>query len=129
MSTEGRRGGLVASLQRVGASLLGLLQVRLELLGTELREERARVLGLLAWGAAALLLLQTGLLFVGLLAVAAWGEQHRLLALAAVAGLFIVAGALAWRLACGHLRREDTPFAASLAELGRDRDALRDEPR
>lgn len=125
MGTEGRRGGLIVSLQRVGASLLGLLQARLELLGTELREERTRLFGLLAWTALALLLLQAGVLFLGLLAVAAWGEEHRLLALAVVAALFIGAAALAWRLARTQLQREDTPFAASLAELERDREALR----
>jgi uncharacterized membrane protein YqjE len=118
--------GLVGSLQRVGASLLALLQARLELLGTELREEQARLLGLLAWGAIAFLLLQLGTLFLGLLAVAAWGEERRLLALTVVAALFFAAGALAWWLARRHLRRSDGPFSASLAELGRDREALRD---
>ena len=121
------RAGLIASLQRVGASLLGLLQARLELLGTELREEQARLLGLIAWSAVAFLLLQMGTLFLGLLAVAAWGEERRLLALAIVAGLFFAAGALAWWLARRHLQRSESPFAASLAELGRDRDALRDD--
>lgn len=129
MGTEGRRGGLIVSLQRVGASLLGLLQARLELLGAELREERTRVFGLLAWGAVALLLLQTGVLFLGLLAVAAWGEERRLLALAVVAGLFIGAAVLAWRLARTHLEREEGAFAASLAELERDREALRNGER
>jgi len=120
------RAGLIVSLQRVGASLLGLLQARLELLGTELREEQARLLGLLAWSAVAFLLLQMGVLFLGLLAVAAWGEERRLLALAVVAALFLAAGGLAWWFARRHLQRDDGPFTASLAELGRDRESLRD---
>lgn len=124
MSSTGR-AGLIVSLQRVGGSLLGLLQLRLELLGTELREEQARLVGLLAWGAVALLMLQLGALFLGLLAVAAWGEERRLLALAVVAALFFAAGALAWWLARRHLRHGEGPFAASVAELGRDREALR----
>lgn len=125
MDAGDRREGLLASLQRVGAGLIGLLQARLELLGTELREERARLVAVLAWGAVALLLLQLGALFLGLLAVAAWGEEQRLLALAVVAGLFVGGGALAWRLARAQLHREDAPFAASLDELARDREALR----
>jgi uncharacterized membrane protein YqjE len=121
------RFGLIASLQRTGASLLGLLHARVELLGSELREEQARIVAVAAWGILALLLLQTGALFLGLLAVAAWGEERRLLALTVVAALLIGAGGMSLWLALRHWRREDGLFAASLAELERDRRALRDD--
>ena len=125
MGTQGGRLGLIASLQRTGASLLALLHTRLELLGSELREEQARLVAVAAWGILALLLLQTGALFLGLLAVAAWGEERRLLALAVVAALLIGAGGLSLWIALRTWRRGDGLFDASLAELERDRRSLR----
>jgi len=119
------RPGLIASLQRTAGSLLGLLHARIQLLGSELREEQHRLAAVVGWGILALLLLQTGTLFLGLLAVAAWGEEQRLVALAVVAGLFIAGGALALWLARRHWQRGDHLFEASLAELERDRRALR----
>jgi uncharacterized membrane protein YqjE len=121
------RPGLIASLQRTAGSLLGLLHVRLQLLGSELREEQQRLSAVAAWGILALLLLQTGTLFLGLLAVAAWGEEHRLLALAVVALVFVAAGGFALWLARRHWQRGDHLFEASLAELERDRRALRED--
>ncbi len=125
MDAPGARAGLFGSLKRSAAALIGLLHARVQLLGTELREEQQRLLGAAALGILGLLLLQAGVLFVGLLAVALWGEERRVLALAVVAAVFVAGGGLAIGLARRRLQRDASPFAASLAELERDRDALR----
>ena len=42
-------GGVMASVRRIGASLLGLGQTRAELFAVELQEEKLRALLLLSW--------------------------------------------------------------------------------
>lgn len=122
-----RSRGLFSSLRSLVATSVATLKNRLELLSTELEEERARVLGLLAWGGAALLLLAAGTVFFAVFLTVLLWDSHRLLALGIFSALFLGAGALALvtavRLANGGSRL----FAASLAELTRDQAAL--EPR
>lgn len=59
-----RPGGLYASARGLGVTTLALLGNRLDLLGTELAEERIRLLSLICYGAAALVFLATGLVFI-----------------------------------------------------------------
>jgi uncharacterized membrane protein YqjE len=119
-----REAGLAASLKRVGAHALSLLQVRLELLATEIEEERSRLSRLLVTGVCAFFLLGFGLLALALLLTVAWWETHRLLPLSLLVGFFLGAGILC-ALSCARLVwRGSRLFGASLAELAKDRAAL-----
>lgn len=122
-----RSRGLYASLRGLVATGVALARTRLELLAAELEEEKARVVGMLAYGAAALLLLAVGIAFLAVFLTVLLWDSHRLLALGVFAALFLAAGALALGLALRLARRESGLFAASLAELAQDRAAL--EPR
>jgi len=90
----------------------------------ELEEEKFRVLSLLAYGAAALLLLSAGLVFLAIFFTVLYWDDHRLLALGLFAAVFLTAGGIAlyvaWRNGATHGRL----FAASIAELTKDREAL-----
>jgi uncharacterized membrane protein YqjE len=126
--SEGRpgspRGGLLVSLRRLIATALELAQVRLELLGTELEEQKLRVLAGLVWAALGVILLGVGFaLFAGLVLLLV-GEGYRLHALGALILLFLAGGALVLRHAQARLKTPPGIFAASLAELAQDRDAL-----
>jgi len=124
MSDSAPREGLLAALRGLLATGLAILQVRVALLGTELAEERLRLLRLLLFGAIAFFLLGAGMVFLAaLLTVLLW-DEHRLLMLAVFAGLFLGGGLLALRLALGVARSPTRLFSASLAELAKDRDAL-----
>ncbi len=126
---DGPSGGLYHSLTQLLSTLLALLHNRLALLSVELEEEKLRMLRVLAWGAAAFLLLGMGMAsLAALIAVALWAE-HRVLALALVTLLFVAAGGLALRTAARWMRAPSGLFAASLAELRSDRDSLSSEPR
>ena len=71
---------------------LALARVRLELLATEVQEEKARLLGLLVFGGAAILLLVAGIVFLAaFLTVLLW-ESHRLVVLGFFAATFLGAG-------------------------------------
>jgi uncharacterized membrane protein YqjE len=116
---------LVASLKGLAGTVLTLLQVRLELLSVEAQGEVARVVGLLLFGLAALILLALGLGFLAIFITVALWDTQRLLALAVFATLFLSLGGVAAWLAYQRARRGSALFAASLAELRQDRDQLR----
>jgi uncharacterized membrane protein YqjE len=123
MADASSRSGLFGSLRGLFATGIGILQTRLELLAVELQEERARLLGLVGFGAAALIFLSAGLVFLAILLTVLLWEGNRLLVLGIFSALFLGAGGLALTMAWRHARAPSRLFAASLAELHRDRAA------
>jgi len=109
----------------MGGRLLALLQVRLELLGVEAREEVNRLAELVALVAVACVLGCLGLGFLAILITVALWDENRLMALTGFTVLFLTLAAVAIWLARSRYRRDHPPFEASLAELRRDRDALK----
>ena len=119
------RAGLFASLRGLLATAVGLLQTRLELLATELQEEKLRLLSLVAYGAAAVLLLSFGLVFLAVFLTVLFWDSNRLLVLGMATFLLLGGGAFAMTMAVVLARRGSQLFSASLAELRRDRAGLR----
>ena len=123
-------GGQPASgrVHKLLAALLDLLPTRVDLLGTELREELLRF-GVLLVAAGAVLLAMT--IGVGLLAAALvlslW-QHHPLLGLAAAGMFFMILGALTLWSMSRTLRMKARPFEATLSQLRRDREAMRTRP-
>lgn len=116
--------GLLVSLRRFAASAIELAQVRLELIGTELEEQKLRIMGGLVWAALGAMLLGLGLvLLVGFVVLVFW-DTYRLQAVAILTFVFLLGGALALRHAAMRLKSVPGAFAASVAELAQDRDAL-----
>lgn len=127
MSDSPRARGLFSSLRNLFATSVATARTRLELLSTELEEERARVLGLLVWGGAALILLAAGTVFTAVFLTVLLWDSHRLLALGVFSAVFLGAGAVALASALRLANGGSRLFAASLAELSQDQAAL--EPR
>ncbi len=124
-----RPPGLFASARGLLGSAAALLHNRLELLGVELAEERARLLSMLAYGGAAFLCLAAGLVFLSVFLTVLLWDSNRLLALGVFSALFLGAGIATLLVALSLARGGSRLFSASLAELRRDRDALGGEPR
>lgn len=120
------RPGLFASVKGLLGTSLTLLQTRLQLLATELEEERQRLLALLLWGAVAVLTLGAGLLFLAIFLTVLFWDSQRLLVLGIFSALFLVLGLVAVYLTWSLGRSPSGLFAASMAELSRDRAALRE---
>jgi len=117
-------GGLFESLKALSASLVSIAHTRLELLSTDIAEEREHVISLLVMGLLALFCLGVGIVLLAILIAVAFWESHRLMALGGLAGFFLAAGAgVAW-LAMHKARTRPRLFAASLAELSKDRQHL-----
>jgi uncharacterized membrane protein YqjE len=120
-----RPPGLVDSLSRLGRTALGVLRTRLEILGTELEEERIRFAQLaLAVAAIVFCLKMAVLLFVAFLVVLLW-ETHRLASLGAFAAIFLIAGVGGIMALKRHLERRPKMFASSLGELVKDQERLK----
>jgi len=116
--------GLFASLRGFAATSVGLLRTRVGLLKVEVQEEAARLLGMLMWGVAAVLLGVAGLVFLAVLLTVLWWDSHRLLALAVFASLFIAAAGVAIATVIRLAGQGSQLFSASLAELRRDEEVL-----
>ena len=128
MSTEPRapRPRLAESLHGIVDAGLQTAQTRLELLAVELQEEKLRLTGLALNTVLAGLLLGFGLVFLMVFLTVLFWEEHRLLALGISTALCIGGGLIAASNAARAFRSGTKLFSASLAELVRDRAALRE---
>jgi uncharacterized membrane protein YqjE len=115
---------LRGALSRFADASLALARTRIELAAVEFSEERDRVtrqLALLLAGIGALLF---ALFFAAAGVIAYFWDTYRLPAFAGVVAVFAVIGvALLWRRT-EIARTSPVPFAASVAELDKDRAAL-----
>ncbi len=115
---------LARSLRGLAATLLGLAQVRLELLSVEAREEALRLGEILLYGAIALTMLSVGVAFFAIFLTVLLWDSHRLLALAVFATLFLSGGIVAAWVARDRVRQGSRLFAESIRELQKDRTKL-----
>ncbi|WP_084382668.1 phage holin family protein [Curvibacter delicatus] len=117
-------GGLFSSVRQLLATGVETLRVRLELLSTEVEEEKLRLFDAVLWAGLALLLLGMGLLFLcGLIVVLLW-DHHRLLALGGLTVIFLGCGYWVLQIARARLRAPGGLFTSSVAELARDHSEL-----
>ena len=119
-----RRGGLFDSVKVLAATLLAIAHTRLELFSTEIEEQRAWLGSMVVWTLVALFCAGVGVVLATLFVVLALWDTHRLLALGIPAILFLLGAALAWLVVLGKARAKPRLFAASLAELSKDRKEL-----
>lgn len=116
--------GLFGSLTNFAATLVSIAHTRLDLLSTDLEEERAHVFSLLALGLAALFFIGVGVVLTTILLVALFWDTHRVLVLLLLAGFFLAAGLVAGGVAVHKTRTKPKLFSATLSELRKDRQQL-----
>jgi len=117
--------GLGARLRGYAASGLAILQTRLELLATEVAEEKVRLGALLGYAATAFFFLGFGAVMLALFLTVLLWDSHRLLALGVFSALFLAIGLIAAAAAARIGRQGSRLFAASIAELAQDREMIR----
>jgi uncharacterized membrane protein YqjE len=124
---EAGGSGLFALVRRLAATVIAMVQTRLELFATEAEEHVVRVSRLVLVAAAALLLLVIGLLLTTFFVLLLFWDTHRLAA-AGLLALVYLGGALGLGLyARSEARAQPRLFAASIAELAKDRRELKGE--
>jgi len=116
-------GGLSRALSQLTASVVALVRSRLELLTVEFEEERERTKELLVLAVVATVFLLFAFVALSALVLAVFWESHPLIAILCMALAYAAVGI--WAVARIKQRQRQRPFAATLAELERDAEALR----
>ena len=123
-SSDPKAGGMIASVRRVGHSLVALLQNRLELFSVELQQEKFRavqvVLWLVAGGALVFLGLAMGVGAVGIFVYTRWG----IAGLAGLTALLLALGGIVLAGLWNRLKTGERPFAGTIQELKKDSEWL-----
>ena len=128
MEGAAARGGLLQSIKSLGHTLLGAAQTRLQILATEIEEERIRLEQLLLYVLAAAFCLCMGIVLCVAFIVLYYWDTHRLAAVGMLAGGFLAAGALLGWILRDKAKSRPKPFAVTRGELAKDGAILR-EPR
>ena len=120
------RGGLLHSIKHLAGNLLAAAQTRLEILATEIEEERVRLEQMLLIGVGAVFCLGMGaVLSAGFVVVFFW-DTHRLAAVGFLAAAFLAAGAVCAWVVRDMVRTRPKPFAITRGELAKDSAMLRE---
>jgi len=122
---EERKPRLAASLRGFLDAGFATVQTRLELLAVEVQEEKLRLASLLFNTMLSAAFLGFGVVFLAVFLTVLLWDSHRLLVLGLGAVALFGAGIVTARNAAREMQRGSRLFAATLAELARDRDALR----
>ena len=125
---SGQRAGLFDSVKTLAATLVAMGYTRLELLSTEIEEERVRLSSMLLWTLVALFFAALCIVLLTLLLLVVFWDTHRLLVLGILALLFLLGAVMAGRVVLDKAKAKPRLFASSLAELSKDREQLTTRP-
>lgn len=121
--TPGRSGGLAGDLRRIVDEALELVRIRVALLGVELQEEKIHLAGSLMLALVAAFWGLLGLLMLSLAVILLVPDLWRPAGAALLAMMDLLGAWLVWRRVERRLR-DRRPFAATQAQLERDRECL-----
>jgi len=116
--------GLFESIKALTSTLVAVVYTRLELLSTDLEEDRERLMSLVMLSLIALFSLLIAAVLVTITLVVAFWDSYRVLALASASGVFIIVGAATWLAAVRQAKKKPKMFVSSLLELIKDRKQL-----
>ncbi|MCF8185554.1 MAG: phage holin family protein [Sulfuritalea sp.] len=116
--------GLIDSLATLATTFVAILHTRLELLSTDIEEEREHILSLVKLSLIALFCMMLGMLLIAVLLIVALWDTYRLVAIGSLAGFFIISGFIAWYMAKRKAKAKPRLFSASLLELRKDREKI-----
>ena len=119
-----RPRGLFDSLKGLLVTFVGVTHTRLELLGTELEEQVARLATLLVWSIVALFLMFTAVLLSAVAIIIVFWDSNRVLVAAGLAGTVAVLAVGAWFYVLSQLKARPHMFKSTLDELAKDRERL-----
>lgn len=117
-------GNLLASAKTFVATLIAIIGTRLEIAAGELEEERLRLSGIVAYAAMVFLFAALGLIFLSLLVVAVFWDEHRIAALGCIVFLYALSAVLAGIQLRKRLSQKSRLFSVTVDELRKDQERL-----
>lgn len=117
-------GGLLNLLRDYVASVVSLLRTRIEILSTELEEEKEWLKHSLIFSLLAMFSVIMGVIFLSLFVVVLFWDQNRLLAIGAVTVFYAGVGTTLAIMIKHRLQRKPKLFQTTLSELKRDYEHL-----
>jgi uncharacterized membrane protein YqjE len=121
---ERPRGGLLDSLKALLTTFAAIAHTRIELIGTEVEEQFARLVSLLVWGLVALFFAFSGILLSAVALIVVFWESNRALVAVGLAIGFLVLAVVAIFGFLARARARPRLFQASMDELAKDREQL-----
>ncbi len=112
--------GILGSLRRLCASVLALLQNRIELFGVEIQEQKARLVRVLLLAAVTVFLGNTAILVLTATIVVLVGDEARTPVLVGLSAFYVLAAGIAGFLLRRELRSAPPPFEDTVSELKKD---------
>ena len=122
--TSSQQPGLLSSAQRMLNLVLRMLQTRIQIVATELEEERERIKALVVYGVFALVFISLGIIMLTLFVTLWLWELYGVQALGIVGLIFLGAGIAIALRARSNERTRPRMFATTLSELDKDRQNL-----
>ena len=121
---QGHPTGLFDSLKQLLETLAGIAHTRIELLGTEVEEQVARLSGMLLWTIVSLFLAFTAAVLIAVAVLVTFWDTNRILAAVLLAAGYAVLALFSWLRVRALARVRPHLFQATLEELAKDRDRL-----
>lgn len=112
--------GLLESLAVLATTMVAILHTRLELLSTDLEEDREHLFSLVIFALVALFCLVVSVVLATILLVTAFWDTHRFLVLGLSAGFFLISGMAAFWFTMHKASTKPRVFTGSLLELRKD---------
>ena len=116
--------GVLAALRRLTGNAIALLHTRLELLITEIEEERSRFVRILVLSVIAAFFLSIGVLTLTIFIILLAWDKHGLLVAGGLAVLYLAIGTTLALSVRNLAKTRSKLFSSSLAELKKDHDEL-----
>lgn len=109
-------------------TLLAIIRTRLELLSSEIEEERWNIQLMLLYGSISLFFFGLSILLLTIFIVVLLWDSYRLPVLGSFIVLYLAAGLLAWNALRRVAREKSKLFSASLSAFSDDRDRMAIRP-
>ena len=123
--TEQPSFSLTGSLQRIGNTLLSLLQNRVDLFALELQEEKQWLVATILWAGGAMFFCGIAIIFVGFTVVWLVPDSARGWVLIGISTLFVLLAVTGVTGLRRLLREKPSAFAESVSELKKDIEWIR----
>lgn len=116
--------GIFDSLRQMLGTFVGIAHTRIELLGTEVEEQVARLTSMLLWTIVSLFLVFTTVVLAAVAVLVAFWDSNRILVAVLLAAVFAIAALLAFLRARAVATGRPKLFQATLEELAKDSERL-----